>query len=347
MPDFRPGSGLPRRPQPAGDLRPWRPVPDGLPVRVGDPDLDHRVREHRRKTCTARGGHRRRLRSPRGLPSSGPLHPVRVRVRGPTAGPTSTQGPRSLAPRQHHRRDLRLAVGFFYFDEELQVDSFGLRQPRRRGPPTATLGRSRSRVVRRLFGSIGRRAQRPMGLQRRPALSTTTKDFTAQRVTRRSSRPLLYGAGAHGGHPGGGRRRLPSAGTSAHLQSRATGQHLRPRRHHYRPLDPGPPWCPASTAPTRQPTACRWPDTRTSWSFESGPSRSWRSKRLRLNLTGYWYNVNDQQITAVGGSTTRQRCSTPTSPRATGVEPTSMDSLGLLLATFGAKLEPPEIQDRT
>jgi iron complex outermembrane receptor protein len=89
-------------------------------------------------------------------------------------------------------------------------------------------------------------------------------------------------------------------------------------------------------------------DTETILSVEAGIKTILAENRVRLNLTGYMYDVSDQQVTAVGGVTNTARLLNVDSTKGHGLEADMQwTPTGNWLMTFGASWNPTEFDDPT
>jgi iron complex outermembrane receptor protein len=87
-------------------------------------------------------------------------------------------------------------------------------------------------------------------------------------------------------------------------------------------------------------------DTEDILSFELGLKSILASRKLRLNLTGYWYEVDGQQLTAVGGELNIATLLNADKILGHGVEADiEWTPSGNFLATLGASWNPTEIDD--
>jgi iron complex outermembrane recepter protein len=87
-------------------------------------------------------------------------------------------------------------------------------------------------------------------------------------------------------------------------------------------------------------------DTETILSVEAGIKTILAENRVRFNLTGYVYDVSDQQVTAVGGVTNTATLLNVDSTKGYGLETDiQWTPTGNWLMTFGASWNPTEIND--
>ncbi len=87
-------------------------------------------------------------------------------------------------------------------------------------------------------------------------------------------------------------------------------------------------------------------DSETIISYELGAKTILADSRLRLNVTGYWYEVSDQQLTAVGGEFNVATLLNADTTEGFGLEAdVEWTPTGNWLMTFGASYNPTEIKD--
>jgi iron complex outermembrane receptor protein len=83
-------------------------------------------------------------------------------------------------------------------------------------------------------------------------------------------------------------------------------------------------------------------------SVEAGVKSILAGQRLRLNLTGYWFEMSDQQLTAVGGEVNVATLLNADKTEGYGLEADiEWTPTGHWLMTFGASYNPTEIKDST
>jgi len=81
-------------------------------------------------------------------------------------------------------------------------------------------------------------------------------------------------------------------------------------------------------------------------SIEAGVKSILAGQRLRLNLTGYWFEMSDQQLTAVGGEVNVATLINADKSEGYGLEADiEWTPTGNWLMTFGASYNPTEIKD--
>ena len=87
-------------------------------------------------------------------------------------------------------------------------------------------------------------------------------------------------------------------------------------------------------------------DTENVLSFEAGVKAEVWERRARLNLTGFYYELSDQQLTAVGGAANFNTLINADKARGTGFElDAQVLPLSNVLITFGLSYNDTEIQD--
>ncbi len=276
---------------------------------------------------------------------------------GPGFIPFASESADGLPYLDQWTQELRLAsttgetfdwlFGFFYFDEELQVDSFGY-DSLAGGADDGYAWQKQEAESWALFGSIGIALSDLWDLNLGLRYSTDDKSFEAQRVTAPFIQTLLYGSGPSVVIPVDVDDSYTSwdvsltykASNNVNIYGRAATSYRAPSIQG-RTL-----WCPDVDGTNPATDCVSVADTEDILSFELGLKSILADQKLRLNLTGYWYNVNDQQITAVGGQYNTATLLNADVTEGYGAE---MDMewtpSGHFLATVGASYNPTEIQD--
>jgi iron complex outermembrane receptor protein len=238
-------------------------------------------------------------------------------------------------------------LGVFYFDEELQVDSFGY-DSLAGGADDGYAWQKQEAESWALFGSIGVALSDLWDFNAGLRYSSDDKDFTAQRVTAPFIQTLLYGSGpsvvipveVDDDYVSWDLSLTYKASDRVNIYGRAATSYRAPSIQG-RTL-----WCPDVDGTDPATDCVSVADTEDILSFELGLKSILAQQKLRLNLTGYWYNVNDQQITAVGGQYNTATLLNADVTEGYGAE---MDMewtpSGYFLATLGASYNPTEIQD--
>jgi iron complex outermembrane receptor protein len=276
---------------------------------------------------------------------------------GPGNIPFASESADGLPYLDQWTQELRLAsttgetfdwlFGFFYFDEELQVDSFGY-DSLAGGAADGYAWQKQEAESWALFSSIGIALSDLWDLNLGLRYSADDKDFTAQRVTAPFIQTLLYGSGPTVVIPvevdddfvSWDASLTYKASNNVNIYGRAATSYRAPSIQG-RTL-----WCPDVDGTNPATDCVSVADTEDILSFELGIKSILAERKLRLNLTGYWFNVNDQQITAVGGQYNTATLLNADVTEGYGAE---MDMewtpSGHFLATLGASYNPTEIQD--
>jgi len=238
-------------------------------------------------------------------------------------------------------------AGVFYFSEELQVDSFSYDSLA--GNADDGYGYQRQEAESyALFASIDYALAEAWDLKAGIRFTNDDKDFIAQRVQPLFINTLLFGT-------------QPSVVIPVQVEDDFTSWDLSLT---YKASDTVNIYGRAATsfrAPSIQgrilfcndidgtdpATNCvSVADTEDILSFEVGVKSILAERRLRLNLTGYWYEVNDQQITAVGGELNIATLLNADTTEGYGLEADiEWTPTGNWLMTFGASYNPTKIKD--
>jgi len=276
---------------------------------------------------------------------------------GPGFIPFSSESADGLPSLDQWTEELRLAsttgetfdwlLGIFYFNEELQVDSFGY-DSLAGGIDDGYAWQRQEAESWAVFGSIGVALSDLWDLKAGLRYSSDDKDFEAQRVTPPFIQSLLYGVQPSVVIPVQVDDDFVSWDlTLTYKPSDLVNIYGRAATSYRAPSIQGRTlWC-VDVDGTDPATDCvSVADTEDILSFELGLKSILAEQRLRLNLTGYWYNVNDQQITAVGGQYNTATLLNADVTEGYGVEADiEWTPSGHFLATFGASWNPTEIQD--
>jgi len=276
---------------------------------------------------------------------------------GPGFIPFSSESADGLPSLDQWTEELRLAsttgetfdwlLGVFYFNEDLQVDSFGY-DSLGGGAADGYAWQTQEAESWAGFGSIGIALSDLWDARAGLRYSHDDKDFMAQRVTAPFIQTLQYGSGPTVVIPVYVDDSFWSWDLSltykpsnwVNIYGRAATSYRAPSIQG-RTL-----WCPDVDGTDPATNCVSVADTEDILSFELGLKSILAEQRLRLNLTGYWYNVNNQQITAVGGQYNTATLLNADTTEGYGAE---MDMewtpSGYFLATVGASYNPTEIQD--
>ena len=105
-------------------------------------------------------------------------------------------------------------------------------------------------------------------------------------------------------------------------------------------------WCPDIDGTDPATNCVTVADTETILSFEAGIKTILAENRVRFNLTGYVFEMSDQQVTAVGGATNTARLINIDKTKGYGLEADiQWTPTAHWLTTFGASWNPTEIVD--
>jgi iron complex outermembrane receptor protein len=241
-------------------------------------------------------------------------------------------------------------AGAFLFKEELQVDSFGYDSLAPGNPPDGYAYQKQEADAYALFGSVDYDASEKWMLKAGLRFSHDEKDFIAQRVTPPFVQTLFLGVQPSVVIPAQVEDDFMSWNVSATYKASpdlniygriATG--FRAPSIQGRIL-----WC-GDVDGTNPSTNCvTIADTEDILSFEAGIKSILLNHKLRFNLTGYMYEVNDQQVTAVGGATNTARLLNVDKTKGFGFElDTEYIPSGNWLMTFGLSYNPTEIDDES
>ncbi len=238
-------------------------------------------------------------------------------------------------------------VGAFYFNEELRVESFSY-DSLADGADDGFAYQEQEADSYALFGSIDWRLADQWTLTAGLRFSSDDKDFIAQRLQPLFINNLLFGTG-------------PSVVIAEHVEDENLSWDLstvyrvsetfnvygRVATGYRAPSIQGRILFCTDIDGTDPDTNCvTTADTETILSFEAGIKTILAENRLRFNLTGYVFEVSDQQVTAVGGVTNTARLLNADTTEGYGLETDiQWTPTGHWLMTFGASWNPTEIDD--
>ena len=239
-------------------------------------------------------------------------------------------------------------AGIFYFDESLQVDSFGYDSLSPGNPQDGYAYQHQDATSYALFGSLSWQASDRWNLTGGLRFSSDEKDFVAQRLEVPFIQWLLYGV-------------EPSVVIPKHVEDENVSWDLsatykvsetfniygRVATGYRAPSIQGRIlWCVDIDGTDPDTNCVTVADTETILSVEAGIKTILAENRLRFNLTGYVYNVSDQQVTAVGGVTNTARLLNVDTTKGYGLETDiQWTPTGNWLMTFGASWNPTEFDD--
>jgi iron complex outermembrane receptor protein len=245
--------------------------------------------------------------------------------------------------------DLNWLVGVFYFNEKLRVESFSY-DSLAGGADDGFAYQEQEATSYALFGSVDWRLAEALTLTAGLRYSDDDKDFIAQRVQPLFINTLLSGT-------------QPSVVIPEHVEDSNVSGDLsivykvndtfnvygRVATGYRAPSIQGRILFCTDIDGTDPETNCvTTADTETILSVEAGIKTILAQSKLRFNLTAYAYQVNDQQVTAVGGVTNTARLLNVDKTKGHGLESDiQWTPTGNWLATFGLSYNPTEFDDPT
>ena len=244
--------------------------------------------------------------------------------------------------------DLNWLVGVFYFDESLTVDSFGYDSLSPGNPQDGYAYQTQDATSYALFGSLNWQLSDRWNLAGGLRWSDDEKDFAAQRVEAPFVQWLFYGS-------------LPTVVIEEHVEDSDLSGDLsavyavNENFNIYGRLGTGyraPSiqgrvlWCPDVDGTDPATNCVTIADTEKIISFEAGIKTILAENRLRFNLTGYVFEMSDQQVTAVGGEFNTATLLNIDKTKGYGLETDiQWTPTAHWIATFGASWNPTEIVD--
>jgi iron complex outermembrane receptor protein len=240
-------------------------------------------------------------------------------------------------------------VGVFYFNEELRVESFSY-DSLAGGADDGFAYQEQDATSYALFGSVDWRLSDLWTLTAGLRYSNDEKDFVAQRLQPLFINTLLYGTqpsvvipeNVEDSDVSGDVSVVYKASDTFNIYGRiATG--YRAPSIQGRIL-----FCTDIDGTDPETNCVTTADTEKILSVEAGIKTILAENRLRFNLTGYAYEVDDQQVTAVGGVTNTARLLNVATTKGYGLETDiQWTPTGRWLMTFGASWNPTEFDDPT
>ncbi len=240
-------------------------------------------------------------------------------------------------------------VGVFYFNEELRVESFSY-DSLAGGADDGFAYQEQDATSYALFGSIDWQLSDQWTLTAGLRYSDDEKDFIAQRVQPLFINNLLFGT-------------QPSVVIPEHVEDSNVSGDLsvvynvsdtfniygRVATGYRAPSIQGRILFCADIDGTDPETNCvTTADTETILSVEAGIKTILAQNRVRFNLAGYAYEVDDQQVTAVGGEINIAQLLNVATTKGYGLETDiQWTPTGHWLMTFGASWNPTEFDDPT
>jgi iron complex outermembrane receptor protein len=245
--------------------------------------------------------------------------------------------------------DLNWLVGLFYFNEELQVDSFSY-DSLAGGADDGYAYQRQDATSYALFGSLDFRLSDRWSLTAGLRYSDDEKDFVAQRLQPLFINSLLFGTqpsvvipeNVEDSNVSGDLSAVYRVNENFNIYGRiATG--YRAPSIQGRIL-----FCTDIDGTDPDTNCVTTADTETILSVEAGIKTILAENRVRFNLTGYVYDVSDQQVTAVGGVNNIATLLNVASTKGYGLEADiQWTPTGNWLMTIGASWNPTEFDDPT
>jgi iron complex outermembrane receptor protein len=242
---------------------------------------------------------------------------------------------------------LNWLVGAFYFDEDLQVDSFSYDSLAGGADDGYSYQKQQAKAYA-LFGSVDYAFTDQWSLKAGVRFSHEEKDFVAQRLQPLFINNLLFGT-------------LPSVPIYENVDDDAVSWDLSTLYKVNSQVNVYGRIATSFRAPSIQgrilfctdidgtdpETNCvTVADTEDILSVEAGIKTILADQRLRLNLSTYWYEIDGQQLTAVGGITNTARLLNADKTEGYGFESDiEFTPTGNWLMTFGFSYNPTEIKD--
>jgi iron complex outermembrane receptor protein len=238
-------------------------------------------------------------------------------------------------------------VGGFYFSEELRVESFSY-DSIAGGADDGFGFQEQDATAYALFGSLDYHASDLWDLKFGLRFSHDEKDFVAQRLQPLFINTLLFGTQPSVLIPVQVDDDFTSWDVSAtYKASDDVNVYGRIATSFRAPSIQGRILFCADIDGTDPETNCvSTADTEDILSFELGVKSILADSKLRLNLTGYWFEMNDQQLTAVGGEINIATLLNVAKTEGYGLEAdVQWTPSGNWMMTFGASYNPTEFND--
>jgi len=197
-----------------------------------------------------------------------------------------------VASNHGDRPGLGYQAGIFYFSEKLDIESFDFPSPTGPSPSAIAIQRQDAKALG-IFGSVNYKLASGLTLQAGARWNHDKRDLTASRPV--DNRPLFLGFGG------------PVAPVSEKVKDSVLTwdvsalQEINPQVNVYARIAKG------YRAPAIQGRLLFGRDlsvakSEHTMSYEAGVKTVLLDRRLRFNLTGYLFNTEDLQLTAVGGA---------------------------------------------
>ncbi len=239
--------------------------------------------------------------------------------------------------------DIEWIVGAFYFDEEITIDTFSYNSLAPGNPQEGFSFQTQDSTAYALFGSVNWNATERWDLSVGARFSHDEKDFAAERPQPVFQTPTVapITESTEDDHVSWDLTATKTINPELKWYTRvATG--FRAPSIQGRIL-----FCADFAGGTDPATNCvSVADTEEILSFETGIKSILLDNRLRLNLTGYFYEVDGQQVTAVGGEFNTATLLNVDTTQGYGLE-ADIEYIpsAQWLMRFGLSYNPTEIQD--
>jgi iron complex outermembrane receptor protein len=244
--------------------------------------------------------------------------------------------------------DLNWLVGVFYFDESIQVDSFGYDSLSPGNPQDGYAYQTQDATSYALFGSLNWQVSDRWNLAGGLRFSNDEKDFAAQRVEAPFVQWLFFGSlptvvieeNVEDSDVSGDISAVYAVNDNFNIYGRL-GTGYRAPSIQGRTL-----WCPDVDGTNPATNCVTIADTEKIISFEAGIKTILADNRVRFNLTGYVFEMSDQQVTAVGGEFNTATLLNIDKTKGYGLEAdVQWTPTAHWLTTFGFSWNPTEIVD--
>jgi iron complex outermembrane receptor protein len=238
-------------------------------------------------------------------------------------------------------------VGFFWFDESLEADTYGY-DSLAGGIPDGFAYQKQDATSYALFGSVDWRVDEKWDLTAGIRFSTDEKDFEAQRTQAPFINTLLYGSGptvvipehVEDDNVSWDLSAVYKVNPNVNVYGRVATSYRAPSIQG-RIL-----FCPDVNGTDPATNCVTTADTEDILSFEVGVKTILAENRLRFNLTGYVFQEDGQQVTAVGGEYNTATLLNVDKTEGYGLETDiQWTPTGHWLTTFGASWNPTKIKD--
>jgi iron complex outermembrane receptor protein len=238
-------------------------------------------------------------------------------------------------------------AGFFYFNEDLQADTYSY-DSLFGGVDDGFSYQKQDATSYALFGSVDWRVSEKWNLTAGIRFSSDEKDFVAQRTQAPFINTLLYGSGptvvipehVEDDNVSWDLSALYEVNSNFNVYGRLATSYRAPSIQG-RIL-----FCPDIDGTDPATNCVTTADTEDIISFEVGIKTILAENRVRFNLTGYFFEIDGQQVTAVGGEFNTATLLNVAKTEGYGLETDiQWTPTGNWLMTFGASWNPTEIKD--